>query len=242
MTKSLALELGLDVTAGANGLFREISEHYPNDTDAAVVRATFSLCQERMLLFKKELAEDLALFWEAVAAIAEAETAGDGSGAQDTEVLARLSDLKERLFSLRLPAFINQEQWWILDQGTAQDYRKIVSAIAREAEGLVGDSRRAAEIEEIAGAIYRDEIGKEEAYALLGVAPTADRDEIGRLCVRLLDVWEGAGDEAVMRRREIQTARDALKQNMAGERSDSRYASAARSPSSSRSAASGYDL
>lgn len=217
-SRSLDLELVLDVTAGANGLFREVSEHYPTHTDAAVVRATFALCEKRLLLFKEELAEDVALFWEAVAAISEAEIASGSAETQEAEVLARLGDLKERLLSMRLPAHIKQKQWWTRDQGTTQDYRKIVSAITTEAEGLAGDLRVGAKIEGTVGAPHPDKMGEEEeAYALLGADPIADREEIGRLCVRLLDVWAGPDGEAATRRREIQTARATLQQNMTDE-------------------------
>lgn len=216
-SKSLDLELVLDVTAGANGLFREVSEHYPTHTDAAVVRATFALCQKRLLLFKEELAEEAALFWEAVAAISEAEVASGSAGSQEAEVLARLGDLKERLLSMRLPAHIKQKQWWARDQGITQDYRKIVSAITTEAEGLAGDLRVGAKIGETVGALHPDKMGEEEAYALLGADPIADREEIGRLCVRLLDVWAGPDGEAATRRQEIQSARTTLQQKMARE-------------------------
>lgn len=215
-SRSLDVELVLDITAGANGLFREVSEHYPTHTDAAVVRATFALCQKRLLQFREELAEDVALFWEAIAAIAEAENASGTAGSQEAEVLARLSDLKERLFAPRLRARLNTKtRWWEREKSAPGDYRNIVQAIIQEAQALAVDNQGEGEGTPIAAAGSRG-MGTAEAYAVLGMDPASGGEGIGLLYSRLMELWAGEDAESQGRRQELRGAYAVLQQKGGG--------------------------
>lgn len=95
----LDLKFDYDYVAEANALYGELVKHYVSRSDAAVVRATLALSHKRLTELKQEYAEDVALYWEAVAAIAEADIAVIATRSGSGELLVRLGDLKERLFA-----------------------------------------------------------------------------------------------------------------------------------------------
>lgn len=143
---SLDLQLAPDVAAGANALFGELAKHYPGQSDATVVRAILALCRKRLQQIQQEYAADVALYWEAIAAIAEANIATARTPAG--ERLVRLADLKERLFAPALPALLNKsKRWWVRENSGAGDYRNIAGAIIREAQALAAEAQGGAEAE-----------------------------------------------------------------------------------------------
>lgn len=172
-----------------------------------MVQAALALSHKRLTELKQEYAEDVALYWEAVAAIAEADIDVIVTRAGSGEMLVKLGDLKERLFAPGLPALLNANTpWWQRETSGAEDYRNIVSAIIGEVQALADEARSKAavpspEMPAISGAPSR-----EEARAVLGVGAQAGLGEIGLTFAGLLQLWisdDAETAEALARQQEI---------------------------------------
>lgn len=150
------------------------------------MRAALALSHKRLTELKQEYAEKLALYWEAVAAIAEADIATTASGSGSGELLVRLDDLKERLFAPRLLALLNQTtRWWEREQSGAEDYRNTARAIIREAQTVAATPGGDKAGKPIATVLPKA-MGEAEAYEVLGADPAVSGEELTRLCSRLL--------------------------------------------------------